>query len=154
MQTSGQEAIELAKKLEKELNKQLFSITNTLPFITKCGEALDTHLSQVTAIREQSKRLLDCLDLPNKEETAAIANQKIVYEDRLDSMEDQVYRLWLKMKDHHLDLTRLTGEMAQLSGEFKVDKMNLVTRNGGEGNARKKTIYEEGSNRVKGTKRG
>jgi ABC-type phosphate transport system auxiliary subunit len=134
MQSSGQERIDFSKKLEKELNKKLHSITNTLPFMTMCGEVMGCHLSQVEAFRAQSQQLIDCLDLPNKDDTAAIANKKIEYEDRLDCMEDQMYGLWVKMKKHHHDLTTLTGEVQRLTKEFYKETINLANKDGGEKN--------------------
>ena len=134
MQSSGQGEIEFYKQLEKELNNKLLSITNTLPYITKCGETLDTHSSQVTAVRERSTKLLDCLDLANKDDTATIANKKIELEERLDNMEDQMYMLVLTMKEHCLDLTSLTDEMVLINNRFTKDNSKFDNKNGGERN--------------------
>lgn len=95
---------------------------------------MNLHLDQVIAIKEQSQQLLDCLDLPNKDETTDIAIKKVEIEERLDVMEDQMYGLCQNMIRHRQDMTKLFDKMAVISDEFQKENRKLVNKNGGEKN--------------------
>lgn len=114
MQASCKETEKVFIKLEAEMNKKLHSITNSLSFISLCGEALEEHLNQVTLIRQLSSEWLACRNLPNRDETAAIAQKKIQYEDRIDRMDDQLYETTLGINKYRSNLAVLSREAAAL----------------------------------------
>lgn len=118
------------KKIEDDINRKLFSITNSLSFVTMCGVTLEEHLNQLLAVRELSEQLLDCLGFPTRDDIAAIAKKIIVFEDRLDRLDENLHLTLVDMEESRTQVARMTWEMAELSAEFgQVIEGELVKKN-------------------------
>lgn len=104
METKHQDSVEYYKYLEAETNKQIHSLTNCRNFTLAFGRALELHLKQVKVHKRLTTRWLKRLDLPNKDEIAAISVTLVDCEDQLDMLDETVY---LISKEQHHNLQQL-----------------------------------------------
>ncbi|WP_066317560.1 hypothetical protein [Bacillus sp. FJAT-29814] len=104
METKHQDSVEYYKYLEAETNKQIHSLTNCRNFTLAFGRALELHLKKVKVHKRLTTRWLKRLDLPNKDEIAAISVTLVDCEDQLDMLDETVY---LISKEQHHNLQQL-----------------------------------------------
>jgi hypothetical protein len=104
METKHQDSVEYFKHLEAEMNKRIHSLMNCRSFTLAFGRAMEFHLKQVKVHKRLTTRWLKELDLPNKDELAAISIRLVDCEDRLDVLDETIY---LISKDQRANLEQL-----------------------------------------------
>ncbi|PLT33273.1 hypothetical protein [Bacillus sp. V5-8f] len=130
------------KKMEEDLNRKIRCMTNSMTFVKMAGEAMDTHLNHVVAIRNQSQKWLDRNNLASRNDMADMAKRIIRHEDRLDLLDDELYDILTEVKSHRIQLRRLTDELSEIAEELECKEKHLrkkrnYTRSGGEKHGRK-----------------
>lgn len=118
MHLSGQNLREFCKKLEDDVNRQLFSKANSLAFITMVGETMENHLSQLVAVRDAFKQWLDRMDFPTRDDIAVLANKIIEIEDRFDRLDENLYLTLEGIKESRRQMAGLAWKLAELVAEF------------------------------------
>jgi hypothetical protein len=114
MQTSGKSPNEFFKELEDELNKKIYSLTNSKPFIKMAGEALDQHLDMLIELRMATGHWLEIMALPSRDDVADIAKMLIKTEDRLDSLDESLYQILDDIRVYRNEIGRLKDEIADV----------------------------------------
>jgi len=118
MWTFDEESAETYKKLEADYNRQVLSMTNNLQYVKKLGQAIDAHLDGIVAIRKVTRELLDSLQLPSRDDIAAIAKRVIALETRLDDLDEQIAESMEQIRSHHNQIRKFSEEIAALSMEL------------------------------------
>lgn len=118
MWTFDEESAETYKKLEADYNRQVLSMTNNLQYVKKLGQAIDAHLDGIVAIRKVTRELLDSLQLPSRDDIAAIAKRVIALETRLDDLDEQIAESMEQIRSHHNQIRKFSEEIAALSKEL------------------------------------
>lgn len=114
METKHQDHITFYKNLEKECNKRIHDFTNCLAFTCGVGKALEHHLDSVMLHRKIINNRLKRLNVPNKDEFAAIAVRMVDCEEKLDDLEEIIYLLGKKQKENYRNLKILRGLLQDL----------------------------------------
>lgn len=91
MESKHQDTFKYFKHLETEMNKEIHALTNCRSFTLAFGRAMEVHLKQVKVHKRLTTRWLKELDLPNKDELAAISVRLVDCEERLDVLDETVY---------------------------------------------------------------
>jgi chromosome segregation ATPase len=118
MWTFDEESAKTYKKLEADYNRRVLSMTNNLQYVTKIGQAFNAHLDYVVEVRKLTKELLDSLNLPDRDEIAAIAKRVRALETRLDDLDEQIEESKNQMRNHQTQIKKFSQEMAELSKEL------------------------------------
>jgi septal ring factor EnvC (AmiA/AmiB activator) len=121
MQPFDEDAAALCKKMEEELNRTYRRLTGTVPFMAMTGAALNAHLDQVVTTRKHCKKMLDGLDLPCRDEVAALAKRMIKNESRLDELDENLYTTMQDLKQTHAKLSQFSAELAELSKDSGIN---------------------------------
>ena len=122
MESSEQNLREFCKKIEDDVNRELFSRANSIAFIKMVGETMENHLNQLVSLRSSTKQWLDLMEFPTRDEIAEIAGKIIEIEDRLDRLDDQLYQTIKGVKECRNQMAGLVLQLAELSIEFNQKK--------------------------------
>ena len=122
MESSEQNLREFCKKIENDVNRELFSRANSIAFIKMVGETMENHLNQLVSLRSSTKQWLDLMEFPIRGEIAEIAGKIIEIEDRLDRLDDQLYQTIKGVKECRNQMAGLALQLAELSIEFNHKK--------------------------------
>jgi hypothetical protein len=114
MDSKQQDPVNYYKNLEKEWNKQIHSSTNCLTFTHSFGKAVENHLDHVVIQQKVINNWLTVLDIPNKDDLAELAKRKVDCEDKLDNLEETMYRLNIGIKNGHSQLNKLTIALREM----------------------------------------
>jgi len=114
--SSDQDLRNLCKKIEDDINRNIFSQANSLSFIKMTGAAIEEHLNHLVAARELTKQWLDCNGLPTKDDIAEIAKKIIENEDRLDRLDDTLYLVLMNIKASRRQMAGLALDLDEISG--------------------------------------
>jgi chromosome segregation ATPase len=118
MHTAAKSPSEIFKELEDDLNCQLYSLTNSKPFISMAGKALDQHLDMLIELRMVTRQWLELMCLPTRDDVVDIAQRLIKTEDRLDSLDENLYQILDNIKDYRNEIGRLKDEIAEFDRPF------------------------------------
>jgi predicted nucleic acid-binding Zn-ribbon protein len=118
MQASGREIREFCKNVETEMNRKIFLGTNSLAFIEKIAEAIETHLDKVEENRAAAEIWLEFMEIPSKDDIAAFAINLIKLEQRLDDLEDEVFNIRESIQEYRLKLLELKQQARTLTVDF------------------------------------
>ncbi|MEH7354942.1 hypothetical protein V7150_15400 [Neobacillus drentensis] len=116
--SSDQDLRKLYKKIEDDINRKIFSQTNSLSFIKMTGTAIEEHLNHLVGARELTKQWLDCNGLPTRDDIADIAKKIIENEDRLDRLDDAFYAVLMNIKASRRQMAVLALDLDEISGSF------------------------------------
>ncbi len=114
MQISSKSPGEFYKKLEDELNRKLYSLTNSLPFITMAGKALDQHLDMIAVSRKLTVQSLALMDYPSRDDVADIAKRIIRIEERLDGLDECLYLTLVEVEEYRNQIGKFINEICEL----------------------------------------
>jgi hypothetical protein len=114
MEPIHQEMVEFYKSLEKKCNQTIHRHTNCLAFTQAFGKAMDFHLNQVMKHRKWTNRWLTRLNLPTKDEIVSIAVKMVDSEEKLDTLEENIYLLTNKQKQNNIQLNILAVTLSEL----------------------------------------
>lgn len=114
MESNHYDPVSYYKKLEAEINRTIHSCTNRREFILAFGKALDSHLRQARIQRRFTTRGLNHLDLPNKDEIAALSVRIVDYEEKLDLLDETIYELRKKQQENKDLLKRIRKSSEEL----------------------------------------
>lgn len=106
-----QEFYEKYKERERKQNEIIRDWLNSPEIIRSCSEMLEIHLDQIQIERVLVQHWLTCNDCPNKDEIAAIANNVIQVEERVDELEDTIYRMCKEWNEKIRTITALKESM-------------------------------------------
>jgi t-SNARE complex subunit (syntaxin) len=95
------------KKLELEMNKIIHSHTNSRAFMLAFGQEMESHLKRAKIRKRLVTRWLSRLDLMNKDEIAAISIKIVDCEEKIDTMDDTVYKTNQMMKESQRQLRKV-----------------------------------------------
>ncbi|MEH7252530.1 hypothetical protein V7111_10440 [Neobacillus niacini] len=112
MQTSSKSPCEFFKEIEDELNRKLYSYTNSSPFIAMAGKAIDQHLEMVRVIRMITVQWLEINGYPSRDDVADIARRIIRLEERLDSLDEGLYLTLVEINVYRNQMDNLKNELA------------------------------------------
>ncbi|WHY87813.1 hypothetical protein QNH39_08280 [Neobacillus novalis] len=102
------------KELEAEINKRIHAPTNCRSFIVALGRALEVHLKQVRIHRSVTTRWLKRLDLPNKDDIAAISVRIVDCEEKLDLLDDTIYTINQRQQENQQQIRVLRESSEEL----------------------------------------
>jgi hypothetical protein len=119
MESNHDDPVSYYKKLEAEINRTIHSSTNSREFILAFGKAMDSHLRQARIRRRFSTRSLNRLDLPNKDEIAALSVRIVDYEEKLDLLDEAIYELGKKQQENRDLLKRVRKSSEELLAILK-----------------------------------
>lgn len=114
MQSSHHDPVSYFKKLEEEMNKTIHARTNCRSFTTAFGRALDAHLKQMRIHKRLTSRWLNRLDMPNKDELAAISVRIVDCEEKLDFLDEAIYFLNQKQHENSLKVKMVRSAFDEL----------------------------------------
>jgi hypothetical protein len=114
MEPIHQEMVEFYKNLEKTCNQSIHNHTNCRTFTHALGKAMESHLDQVMTHRKWTQKRLTRLNLPTKDEIAAIAIKMVDSEEKLDSLEENIYLLIKRQKENNNELNTLKVTLSEL----------------------------------------
>lgn len=114
MESIDRDPVEFCKILEKECNNRIHAYTNSLKYIVVFGKSLDIHLDQVMFHRKVINKWLTQLDIPNKDEIAALAIRKIDCESKLDHFDEIIYWTNQMEKKNRIKLKKVRESLEEL----------------------------------------
>ncbi|WP_042457319.1 hypothetical protein [Neobacillus dielmonensis] len=79
------------EELQAEINKKIYEFTNCRAFTIAFGRAMEQHLIQLGIYKKLTTKWLNCLDIPTKDELAAISNRMVRMVEQIDSLDDVMY---------------------------------------------------------------
>lgn len=123
-----QDSITLYKQLENECNKRIHQNTNCLAFTKAFGRSMECHLDRVLIYRRLFVKWLKRMDVPNKDEFAAIAVRMVDYEGKLDDLEDAIYLLNNKQKENSSQIKILKESVEALLHAVEMEVRDLQVR--------------------------
>lgn len=118
--SSGLDLRQYCKKVEDEINSYLFSQANSFVFIKRVQRAIDDHLTDLVAVRDQTEQWLHYVDRPTKKEISVLAKKVIKYEDRLDRLDDTLHQILISSKQYHRRVEMLSAEVAKIKEDIKL----------------------------------
>jgi predicted nucleic acid-binding Zn-ribbon protein len=118
MQPSGRDIREFCKNVEAEMNSKIFLKTNSLAFIEKIAEVMERHLDKVEETREASKKWLEFMGLPTRDEIATFAINLIKLEQRLDGLDYELFNTQESIEEYRLKRLNLEEQARLLTHEF------------------------------------
>jgi BMFP domain-containing protein YqiC len=101
----------LYKKLEDDMNRWIFSQTNSLSFVQYAGKVLEQHLNDLQAARKLTEQWLESMDLPTRNDLAEVAKRIIQTESRLDLLEEALYQTVAETKEKQNQIAVLARGM-------------------------------------------
>lgn len=107
MDSKHQDIIFHYKKLEDEINKSIHDRTNCRFFTIAFGKGMDAHLSQLKVHRRLTTKWLNRIDLPNKDEIAAISIRVVDCEEKLDILDETLYTITKRMQENSHNVKRV-----------------------------------------------
>lgn len=123
MESKQQDPVKFYKNLEKEWNKQIHSSTNCRSFTYSFGKAIENHLDHLVIQQKVINNWLTILDIPKKDDLAQLAGRKVDCEEKLDDLEETLFRLNIGLKNNHLQIkelhTSLLGMLCFIENEVK-----------------------------------
>jgi hypothetical protein len=130
MESRKQDPVTFYKDFERECNKKIHAITNSQTFADAFGSAMEDHLDHVEAQQKIINNWLAVLDIPNKDDIAALALRKIDCEERIDNLDETIYNLKMDIKKNNVMLKKLTTSLIEnlnfLENEIKNVKANKL----------------------------
>ncbi|WHY79095.1 hypothetical protein QNH20_08190 [Neobacillus sp. WH10] len=116
--SSDQDLRKLYKRIEDEINRNIFSQTNSLLFIKMTGDAIEEHLNHLVTARELTKQWLDCNGLPTRDDIGDLAKKIIENENRLDRLDDTLYLVLKNIKAYRRQMAGLALDLDGISESF------------------------------------
>lgn len=123
-----QDSITYYKQLENECNKRIHQNTNCLAFTQALGKSMEYHLDRVLVCRRLFAKWLKRMDVPNKDEFAAIAVRMVDYEEKLDDLEYTIYLLNKKQKENSSQIKILKESLDALLHAVEMEVRDLQVR--------------------------
>lgn len=123
-----QDSITYYKQLENECNKRIHQKTNFLAFTQAFGKSMEYHLDRVLVCRRLFAKWLKRMDVPNKDEFAAIAVRMVDYEEKLDDLEYTIYLLNKKQKENSSQIKILKESLEALLHAVEMEVRDLQVR--------------------------
>ena len=120
MQASSRDIREFCKSMEAEINSKMLLKTNSLAFIEKIAEVIESHLDHVEETRASTEKWLELMGLPTRDEMAAIAINLLKLEQRLDGLDDVLFNTLESMEEYSLKMLDLKEQVRPLTHEFCV----------------------------------
>jgi hypothetical protein len=114
MESIHEDPISYYKRLEAEMNKTIQSPMNCRAFTKAFGKAMDAHLRRVRIHRSLTTRWLNHLDIPNKDELAAISIRMVDCVEKLDFSDETIYFINKRQKENHKQLKLLQKAFEEL----------------------------------------
>lgn len=126
MESKQQDPVNFYKNLEKEWNQQIHLAANCRTFTHSIGKAVESHLDHVVIQQKVINSWLSEFDIPKKDDLAQLAERIVNCEEKLDDLEETLYRLNICLKNNHSQLlklnTSLNGMLCFLKKEVKDSK--------------------------------
>lgn len=116
--SSDQDLRKLYKRIEVDINRKIFSQTNSLSFIKMTGDAIEEHLDHLVTARKLTKQWLNCNGLPTRDDIGDIAKKIIENEDRLDRLDDTLYQVLMNIKASRRQMAELALDLDEILGSF------------------------------------
>jgi hypothetical protein len=117
MEESGRFLRVFYKKIEDDINHQLFFRINTPDFIERFGEYMESHLDTVEGFRKCSERWLEEIGYPTREYIADVAKNLIKLEDRLDCLEYELFQTGADFEQYRLKIAGLIDDARSIVSE-------------------------------------
>lgn len=114
MEYKQDDPITFYKDIETEMNKRIYAAANCREFTRAFGRAMDTHLKQLRIHRKLTTRWLKTINLPNKDEIAALSVRMVECEEKLDSLDDTLYALNKEELQNQVKLTKVREAWEEL----------------------------------------
>lgn len=114
MESIHEDPIAYYKRLEAELNETIQSPTNCRAFTKAFGKAMDKHLRTVRIHRRLTTRWLNRLEIPNKDEIAAISVKMVDFEENLDLFDETIYFINKQQKENLQQIEKLQRAFEEL----------------------------------------
>lgn len=125
MESRHQDSAAFYKNLEKESNKRIHTYTNSLTFTNAIGKCLENHLDHVVVQQKITNNWLSELNIPKKDDFAAIAERKVVCEEKIDNLEDTVFNLNRMLKKGNTELKTLDQSLKEMLGLLETEVENV-----------------------------
>ncbi|WML38840.1 hypothetical protein RCG19_16805 [Neobacillus sp. OS1-2] len=104
MDSKQRDLVSFYKKIEAQMNKRIHAETNTRTFTKAFGRAMEAHLKKARIHRRLTTRWLNRQGLANKDELAALSNRIIVFEEKIDLMDDSIFSMNKTIKENDIQL--------------------------------------------------
>ncbi|WP_312471193.1 hypothetical protein [Neobacillus sp.] len=135
MESMHEDPVTYYKELEAEINKRIHASTNCRSFTLAFGQALEAHLKRARIHKRLTTRWLNRLELPNKDEIAAIAVRMVDYQEKLDLLDETIYTINQRQRKNQSQLRLLRKStkilLAFLENEIRViqdDKLKTLEK--------------------------
>lgn len=125
MELGHQDSGVFYKNLEKEWNKRIHTYTNNLTFTHAFGKCLQNHLDHVVNQQKIITNWLTVFNYPKKDDFAALAERKVVCEEKIDNLEDTVFNLNMILKKGNTELKTLNNSLLEMQGLLKTEIENV-----------------------------
>lgn len=125
MESKHHDSVTFYKKLEEECNKRIHAHTNCRDFTISFGKMMENHLDQVLVHKKLITKWLDCLDIPNKDEIAALSIRIIDYQEKLDSLDETFYMIRKRQKVNQIQLKMVRKTFEELLSVFEKEVKEL-----------------------------
>ncbi|PLS02847.1 hypothetical protein [Neobacillus cucumis] len=117
MNSKQQDTIQFYKQIEAEINKRIHASTNSRAFTAAVGKAMDSHLRELRISKRLTTRWLNRMNLPTKDEFAALSNRIVEIEEEIDSLDESIYQTINLQKTNQRKL-RMVRELLEEWSDF------------------------------------
>jgi len=113
----------LVAKYEKELNTLIQDKLNDHELVNSANEGLQKHLSTLRKLRKFNEFVAQQLNLPTKDDVAAIAKLVMQLEEKLDRIEDLLMHL---LDEHPSELTQESLIQTTTNNDLEIQQVDDV----------------------------
>jgi chromosome segregation ATPase len=121
---------QISEMWERQVNGLLYMLTDNKEFVRTTNIGLDAYSRYMELLRRNQEFLSGIMNIPTKKDMANVANLSIQAEEKMDSLEEQIWNLQDSItsltKDHLNSFTEMVHLMKQMKNEFQKTAAELV----------------------------
>jgi SMC interacting uncharacterized protein involved in chromosome segregation len=110
--------------LEKQINDFIFILSNNNEFVKMSNAGTGTHSHYLEAFKKNQEALAGVLNIPTKNDLANVASLTIQTEEKIDSLEEQIWNLRDSLKSQSKDIesvVEVSKEIIKLTKQLKTE---------------------------------
>jgi chromosome segregation ATPase len=109
---------------EKQINDFLFLLSNNNEFVKMSKAGTDTHSHYLEAFKKNQEAVAGVLNLPTKNDLANVTSLTIQTEEKIDSLEEQIWDIQDSLKSQSKDIesvVEVSKEIIKLTKQLKTE---------------------------------
>lgn len=125
---------QLSEILERQLNGLLYMITDNKAIVSSAKVGIESHSRYMEILRKDQELIAGYLNVPTKKDVANVAKLSVQTEEKIDTLEGQIWNLQDSVNSLNIENLDLFQEMVkvvkQMKTEFQKTAQELAETNG------------------------